>query len=52
MSLYFGYQRVKGDIMFEIIPVFTMLTVAALFFMFASLANILAEPFIKTNQEL
>jgi len=38
--------------MFEIIPIFTMITVAALFFMFASLANILAEPFINRNQEL
>jgi len=38
--------------MFSIVTLYSALTIIGLFFMFASLANILAEPFIQTRGEL
>lgn len=37
--------------MFEIITLYTTLTVAALFFLFASLAGLLAEPFLDSSRK-
>ena len=42
-----------GDTMFEgiaIIPIFSIITAAMLFFMFATLARVLAEPFLDTKE--
>ena len=37
--------------MFEIITLYTTLSVAALFFLFASLAGLLAEPFLDSSRK-
>ncbi len=38
--------------MFEITTIYITLTVAALFFMFGSLASLLAEPFINKTKKV
>jgi len=44
-------MKTQGGTMFEIITIYIALTAAALFFIFASLANILAEPFINRTSK-